>query len=1057
MNLKKVQPRHSMDSGGIDSPFVLSVAAGIFLLVAGSLCINQYEIHETVHQNHAEEKKLIAKAGELENVISQKMTLLYSMGSYVEAHFSSFSPSGASLTPVGLNSFLKRLYAYSSNIHSISIAPDGIHRYVYPNDGLAKKTLKHNLLNDDRLDVRKNVQQTIASGKLGISGPYALRQDGTLAIVARLPIYQNDKFWGFVVIVLDLPELLQNVGIEQHGAYALRVGDEIPFWGDTSLFTQKNVRFTSVNLPEAAWDLGISIKAWEIPIGTKIFLYVFLCFFSLILSRSLLIIIKNRQKLFWESESRYQSLFQNGHTIMLLIEPNTAAIVDANSSACEFYGYNKEALLAMKITDINQLSEAEIYAEIALAKEEKRKYFSFKHRLANGRICDVDVHSGPVRINSHDYLYSIISDVTDRKQTEKRLLDSEVKFQLLANHTYDWEYWLDTQGQYLYSSPSCERITGYSPQDFLDNSQLLLDIVSPSFKEQVRQHYTTSCDELSHMFEFSITAKGGDNVWLEHRCNPVFDEGGTYVGRRGNHRDITARKLVEQEQKRLLMAMDQSDDVIITTDTTGRIEYVNPAFEKVTGYTSEEVLGKNPRFLKSGQLSTEFYEEMWSVLKAGDTWRGQFINKAKDGAIYIESASISPVRDSQGKIISFVAVKRDMTKTIEAEKARKELELQLRQKSKMEAVGLLAGGMAHNFNNNLSIILGYVELLRMNNKDNAENIEFINSARIGIDRARDLIKQIMDYSRFGNQEIGLTDLRQVIDETLKFLQTTLPSSIYLKYNPLSTDEKLFTLSNGTRIQEALLNLCNNATHAMNEKGTLTITTDKAALVAKDIPLLYENCSPGDFVKVSVEDTGCGMDLPKSEMIFEPFFTTKDEDHGTGMGLATVQTLLRECGGMIKVDSCLGQGTIFELYFPIATQEESIQPELFAEDLAQGTERILLVDDDKIIAALGERFLSSAGYHVTTMTDSSEALELFNRNPNSFDLVVSDQTMPKMNGHELIIEMRKIKPNLLSIICTGYSSKISENEIEEYQIKALLDKPFTQHKLLQVVRDVLDAG
>ena len=1057
MKFKRTQSLSSADSGKIDGPFILSVVVGFFLLVVGSLCIYQYEINETIQQKHSDEKKLIAKAGELENVISQKMTLLYSIGSYVETHFSSFTPSGSSLNPAVLNTFLKRLYAYSSNIHSISIAPNAIHRYIYPNDGLAESTLKHNLLEDERLEVREKVQQTIANGEPGISGPYSLRQDGTLAIVARLPLYQNDMFWGFAVIVLDLPELLQNTGIEEHGIYALRVGKEAPFWGDSSLFKQKTARFTSVNLPDATWDLGILIKEWEVPVVTKGALYAFLCLFSLIFSRSLLIIIRHRQKLFRECESRYHSLFQNGHTIMLLIDAETAAIADANASACDFYGYEKEALLAMKITDINQLSEAETYAEIALARIEKRKYFSFRHRLANGKICDVDVHSGPVRINSHDYLYSIITDATERKQTEKRLLDSEVKFRLLGNHTYDWEYWLDTQGQYLYSSPSCERITGYSPQDFLDNSLLLFDLVSPSFREQVRTHYTGSGDELSHMFEFSITTKDGDKVWLEHRCNPVFDEDGTCIGRRGNNRDITARKLVEQEQQKLLMAIDQSDDMIITTDTAGRIEYVNPAFEKVTGYSSDEVLGTNPRFLRSGQLSAEFYDEMWSVLKAGEIWRGQFINKTKDGDLYIESASISPVRDSQGKTISFVAVKRDMTEAIEAEKARKELELQLRQKSKMEAVGLLAGGMAHNFNNSLSIILGYVELLRMKNKDNAESIEFINNARIGIDRARDLIKQIMDYSRFGNQKIGLTDLGQVIDETLKLLQTTLPSSVDLKYNPFLTSEKVFTLSNGTRIQEALLNLCNNATYAMNEKGTLTLTTDKAALVAKEIPLLYENCSPGDFVKVSVADTGCGMDSDQLEKIFEPFFTTKDEDQGTGMGLATVQTLLRECGGMIKVDSSLGQGTTFELYFPITSEDESTQSESIVEELPQGTERILLIDDDKMIVTLSERFLSSAGYHVTTMTDSSEALALFNSDPSRFDLVVSDQTMPKMNGHELVVKMLKLKPNLLSVICTGYSSKISKTEIKEHGVKALLDKPFTELELLQVVRDILDTG
>jgi C4-dicarboxylate-specific signal transduction histidine kinase/ActR/RegA family two-component response regulator len=410
--------------------------------------------------------------------------------------------------------------------------------------------------------------------------------------------------------------------------------------------------------------------------------------------------------------------------------------------------------------------------------------------------------------------------------------------------------------------------------------------------------------------------------------------------------------------------------------------------------------------------------------------------------------------DDNGQACCSLGTVQDVTKSVLAEIEHLKLEEQLRQKHKMEAVGYMAGGMAHNFNNNLSIILGNVELsILMVQKPKVSKL--LQNAKIGILRSRDLIQQIITYSRKGAHQKTLTQLPSILDETITLLRSTLPSSIQLSQDISPESRSVVINADVSQIQEVLINLSNNAIQAMDEKGELKIILETVELNQKDIPAQYEG-SPGRYAKLSVKDSGHGMPAEILNKIFDPFFSTKEEHEGAGMGLATVQGIVAQHGGIIKVNSVPRQGTVFNLYFPLVD-------ETFAEvnpinaNIPIGTEKILFIDDDKMLVNLGELLLTKMGYEVTSMSESTEALKLFLANPENFDLVITDQTMPELTGKQLIEEIKKVRPNIPTIICTGYSSKIDKDMAKQLGTSAFLMKPLAMPELSQTVRRVLDGA
>lgn len=498
-------------------------------------------------------------------------------------------------------------------------------------------------------------------------------------------------------------------------------------------------------------------------------------------------------------------------------------------------------------------------------------------------------------------------------------------------------------------------------------------------------------------------------------------------------------------------------DGIIQINHEGNIVFWNPAATEIFGYDAEEMRGANlHKILVPEEPRTLHLNAFPDFLKTG---KGRAIGKTLELEATHKNGHIIPVELSLSSFLigdnwQAMGVIRDITARKKAEQSRLEAESQLQQKYKMEAVGIMAGGMAHNFNNNLSIILGNLDLLNLQKNLTDKAQEFLNNAKIGVLRSRDLIQQLMAYSRAEEQKLVPTQFDAVIDETMNLLRATIPSTVYLQYNVTPESRGKTVLADATRIQEALLNLCNNAVHAMDESGQLTIGLETVILRSEDVSAEYNDCSPGNFLRLRIQDTGCGMTNEQLNKIFDPFYTTKKVGEGTGMGLSTVQGMVKQIGGQIKVLSILDQGTTFDLYIPVVGNQLPSLAEAKEQLLQQGTERILFVDDNKQVASLGKQLLTEMGYQVSMMTDSSEALKMFTANANCFDLVMTDQTMPKLTGKELIAEIKKVRTDIPTILCTGYSSKIDAHDAEELGISAFLMKPLDLSLLSQTIRQVL---
>jgi signal transduction histidine kinase/ActR/RegA family two-component response regulator len=389
-----------------------------------------------------------------------------------------------------------------------------------------------------------------------------------------------------------------------------------------------------------------------------------------------------------------------------------------------------------------------------------------------------------------------------------------------------------------------------------------------------------------------------------------------------------------------------------------------------------------------------------------------------------------------------------------AEGEKKKLEAQLQRAQRMEAIGTLAGGIAHDFNNVLTAIIGYTELLRYDLPADSKveaNLEAIFQAAI---RAKDLVQQILTFSRQGEQEKKPLRISTIIKEALKLLRASLPTTIEIRQNLESNSDII--LANPTQIHQVLINLCTNSAHAMREKGgVLKVSLEDVDVEAESVAQ-NPDLEPGPYVKLAVSDTGSGIAPEILNRIFDPYFSTREPDQGTGMGLAVVHGIVKGTGGTITVDSTLGEETTINVFFPRITSE--VTPEARALiPFPSGNERILFVDDEKALVDIGAQLLEHLGYQVTARTSSIEALEAFRNQPEKFDLVMTDQTMPNMTGEMLAKELIRIKPDIPVVLCTGYSEIISEEKAAALGIKKLIMKPILMREISQTLRQILDQG
>jgi PAS domain S-box-containing protein len=506
--------------------------------------------------------------------------------------------------------------------------------------------------------------------------------------------------------------------------------------------------------------------------------------------------------------------------------------------------------------------------------------------------------------------------------------------------------------------------------------------------------------------------------------------------------EIQARKQAEEERARLVTAIEQVAEGIMITDARGIIQYVNPAYERVTGHQASELIGRHFSVLK--KKGDEWLKEVGDSLRRGEAWSGRVCAHKKDGTMFESEMWTSPVRDASGAVTNYISIHRDVT--VEAR-----LERELRQAQKMESLGTLAGGIAHDFNNILAAISGYTELAMARVEDSVARRHLDQVLAAG-SRAAEMVKRILAFSRRGDSERKPVAMVPLVEEVLMFLRSLLPSTIEIKPQISINSNGGMVFANPTQIHQVLMNLCTNAAHAMNPTGgTLSVKLSETA----DAPLASGGAPPGAgrYLCLTVSDTGHGMDAETLEKIFDPYFTTKAPGEGTGLGLSVVQGIVKSHGGAVTVASQTGEGTTFCVFLPeianVAASETGT-----TEAIPRGGERILFVDDEEALVDLGKSMLEALGYHVTAKTVSLEALKAFGAQPNEFDAVITDMTMPFLTGKDLAVKIIAIRPDIPVVLCTGFSDLIDEARAAEAGIRGFVMKPYNISTLAQAIRKAL---
>ncbi len=511
--------------------------------------------------------------------------------------------------------------------------------------------------------------------------------------------------------------------------------------------------------------------------------------------------------------------------------------------------------------------------------------------------------------------------------------------------------------------------------------------------------------------------------------------------------DVSELKRAEGELARLATVIEQSPEAVFIADTGFAIRYVNPAFERLSGYDREEILGQHSSLL-DGNNGPAYYQHIRKTLQGGESWTGRLRNRKKDNTFFEAEVTASPVTDKSGVIINYVGIHRDITHEVH-------LERELRQAQKMEAIGTLAGGIAHDFNNILTSIIGYSEMAKLRIRQDRNLAEHcIDQVLKSGNRAARLVGQILTFGRRTDREMKVVQVVTIVSEVLTLLRSSLPTTIKICRDIRISPEESTVMADATQIHQVMMNLGTNAAHAMRAGGgVMTVGIDEVEIYSgrSSAPA---DLMPGRYICLTVADTGHGMDAKVLERIFDPYFTTKGPGEGSGIGLAVVQGIVKGHGGTITVKSKPAEGTLFSIFLPRADRPFVSDIEGSEGDLS-GKERILFVDDEQDLVDLGTEALTSFGYRVTGKTGAVEAWDIFHGAPDLFDLVITDMTMPGLTGLDLAARIRGLRPDLPVILCTGYSDAIKGKHPADLGVSEIVMKPYQFSDIARSIRRMID--
>jgi PAS domain S-box-containing protein len=875
------------------------------------------------------------------------------------------------------------------------------------------------------------------------------------------------------------------------------------------------------------------------------------------------------------SELSYRRLFEAAQDGILILEVETGRITDVNPYLIRLLGFSREEMIGQTVGDLSPFKDI-VSNQAMLERLQKDGYVRYEDlplKTKDGRDIAVEFVSNVYQAGEKQVIQCNIRDITKRKQAE---VTSNLLAAIVASSD-DAIIGKDLNSTITSWNRGAEKIFGYSAREMVGSS--ILGLIPPDRQKEENHILGTILrgESLEH-FETLRQTKAGRLIDVSITASPIKDAAGKAIGVSKVVRDISARKNSEQHLMLLKTCISNLNEIVMITEANPvsepgpRIVFVNEAFERITGYTSAETLGRSSRFLQGAKTDQQTLDAIQHALAQRQAIRRQVLNYRKDGTEFWMDMDIVPIFDPTGHCTHFVAIERDATterkheeqllwknslleaqldSSIDgilvvdrlgkhilqnqrlndlwkfpqqvldnpaddaqmifatskvrhperfAEKVaylynhpdesshdeielldgtildrnsapvrnkleknygriwffrditeRRKMELKLRQTQKMESIGQLAGGIAHDFNNILSAIIGNSYLIQLDVADRPAVLENLENISHATKRATDLVNQILTFSRQGKQEREPIALNNVVLEALKLLRASVPATIRVQTELTETPT---VLANATAIHQIILNLGTNAWHAMRDQTGVLKVQLNILEVDEDFAKTRPDLHPGRYVQLSISDTGCGMDRAMLEHIFEPFFTTKNVGEGTGLGLAVVHGIMKSHDGGISVYSQPGEGTTFHLYFPVIETEETVR-KIEATPIPHGQgEHVLFVDDEEALAGLGKKMLERLGYIVTMKTTPLEAIAAVRDRAERFDLVVTDLTMPGMDGTKLGGQLLQLQPSLPIIIMTGYSGVMTAEKARELGFRELLSKPCTARALGEAVHRVL---
>jgi len=775
---------------------------------------------------------------------------------------------------------------------------------------------------------------------------------------------------------------------------------------------------------------------------------------------------KRAEEALRESEEKFKATFECSHDAITLITEN-GKIIDCNQSALRLFGLDrKEDFGNKRPVDFSPKFQDGGMESPELARQYinrciesgKPQRFEWLLQRTTGEIIPTEIILTSYLLKDEKILQASIRDITERKQSDKTIRESEERFRQVVENILE-VFWLEDvhNGRILYISPAYETIWGRTIEEMYREGPSFMENVYPDDKERVSVSHRALYEENQPFDEEYRVVRPDQSIrWVWARCYPIFDMNGKMARYAGIAEDITKRKRAEdalrESEQKFRELFDSISDLIYAQDLEGRYLTVNRAFRTILGYDTDEFIGRTGAdFMKPESRPLFFSKYLEGVKKQGHLEGIAAFIRKEGTKFYVEYRS-KLVRPEHGPpYISGIG--RDITERILSERERERLKAQLIQAQKMESVGRLAGGVAHDFNNMLGVILGRVELMLMGMEPGDSRYADLEEIQKAALRSADLTRQLLAFARKQTISPKVLDLNNTLDGMLNMLRRLIGEDIDLVWKP---DANLWAVKmDAAQVDQVLANLCVNARDAISGTGNVTIETQNVVL-DESYSAMHVGFIPGEYVMLAVSDDGCGMNQETQSHLFEPFFTTKEVGKGTGLGLATVYGIVKQNNGFANVYSEVGKGTTFKIYFPRhegnAVTETTPDPLRIPEGHG---ETVLLVEDDLSILAMGKAMLERLGYAILTAGDTNQALDLAKVHGGPIHLLMTDVVMPQMSGKDLALQMRTLNPEIKVLFMSGYTTNIIAHRGILDEAVHFIQKPFSMKNLASKVRKALE--